>query len=233
MSYYGYYQPSKPRDPAAQLAKLRKKDPNIQPVTIEGKLAKTWWGMAWNKNLEGYADYANRIGRGRSYARHGAVLDLRIAPGEVTALVQGSRVKPYEVQVCIAPLAGATWKALLKSCSHSIASLEDLVAGRFPEALGALFTNRGSGLFPSPREISFGCSCPDWALMCKHVAAVLYGIGARFDDDPTLFFRLRQIDFSELLKKSIDDRMQSMLKNAGRVTPRVMTDVDTRGLFGV
>ena len=232
--YYSYsYKPRAPKDPAAQLAKLRKKNPNIKPVIIDSKLAKTWWAQAWNRNLEGYADYSNRIGRGRSYVRSGAVLDLQIAPGEVRAIVQGSRVKPYDITVKINPLPKAKWNAITKQCSHKIASLEELASGKFPKEFMELFTNRGDGLFPSPKEISFNCSCPDWASMCKHVAAVLYGIGARFDTDPMLFFLLRDVSFAELLKKSIDDRMQSMLKNAGKPTQRVMEGADIKKLFGL
>ena len=125
------------------------------------------------------------------------------------------------------------WKNIANACSRSIDSVEELIAGKFPEALSELFTCRGDGLFPSPKEIIFSCSCPDWASMCKHVAATLYGIGARFDDDPTLFFLLREIDFAELIKKSIDEKMKSMLKNSGKVTDRVMKDINTYELFGV
>jgi len=232
MSWY-----SKPRrkapDPQKQMEKLRKKNPDLQPIVIQGKLAKSWWAVAWNKNLESYADYSNRIGRGRSYIRGGAVLDLQITPGVVTALVQGSRAKPYEVSVQIKPLSEAKWQKVVERCSQRIGSLDELVSGRFPEDLYELFTARGEGLFPSPREIEFRCSCPDWAYMCKHVAAVLYGIGARFDTDPMLFFLLRDVSFAELLKKSIDDRMQSMLKNAGKPTQRVMEGADIKKLFGL
>ena len=203
------------------------------PVAIEGKLAKSWWAQAWNQNLEAYADYANRIGRGRSYVRAGNVLDLSIAPGIVHALVQGSRAKPYEVAVQISPLSKQKWAQIVERCSRSIGSLEELAEGRFPKDLMELFTNKGDGLFPSPDEIDFSCSCPDWAYMCKHVAAVLYGIGARFDNDPTLFFLLRDIDFGELLQKTVDEKMHSMLKNAGHITDRVMQDADTFDLFGV
>lgn len=232
-NYYSYKPRAKPRDPSAQLAKLRKKNPDIRPVAIVGKLAKTWWGEAWNKNLEGYADYSNRIGRGRSYVRSGAVLDLKISAGEVRALVQGSRAKPYDITIQIKPLSNKKWKAIVERCSRKISNLEELASGKFPAEYMEMFTNRGDGLFPSPAEIRFDCSCPDWASMCKHVAAALYGVGARFDEDPTLFFTLRDIDFSELLKKSIDEKMDSMLKNADKVTNRVMTGVDTRELFGV
>ena len=232
--YYGYKPRTKPKDPAAQLAKLRKKNPDIKPVTIEGrKLARSWWALAWNKNLESYADYESRIGRGRSYVRSGAVLDLSVASGGAKALVQGSGSKPYEISISIKPLQKKRWDAIMAKCSHKIANLEDLAAGKFPEELTVLFTDKAFGLFPSPKEISFSCSCPDWAYMCKHVAATLYGIGARFDEDPLLFFTLRDIDFTELLKKSIEEKMKSMLTNAESITPRVMEGVDTFELFGV
>jgi len=233
--YYGYgYRPRKsPVSPAKQLEKLRKKNPHIQPVVVDGKLAKTWWAEVWNRNLEGYADYSNRIGRGRSYARSGAVLDLSITPGEVHALVQGTQAEPYQVTVVINPLPQEKWSRIVQQCSHKIGSLEELVSGKFPQEFMELFASRGEGLFPSPKEIKFICSCPDWAYMCKHVAAVLYGIGARFDNDPTLFFLLRDIDFAELLKKSVDEKMKSLLKNAGKTTGRVMKDVNTLELFGV
>jgi len=230
--YYSY-KPRKPNNPTAQIAKLRKKNPNIKPVVIDGKLAKTWWAQAWNRNLESYADYSNRIGRGRSYVRAGAVIDLSITPGEVRAIVQGSRVKPYDIVVKIDPLNKKVWNAITQRCSRKIANLEELASGKFPLELVELFTNKGDGLFPSPKEIKFSCSCPDWASMCKHVAAVLYGIGARFDEDPMLFFQLRDIEFTELLKKSVEEKMNSMLKNAGKTTRRTMTDVDTYALFGV
>ena len=230
--YYSY-KPRKPRDPAAQIEKLRKKNPNIRPVVIDGKLAKTWWAQAWNRNLESYADYSSRIGRGRAYVKSGAVLDLVITPGEVRALVQGSKVKPYDVVIKIDPLKKNIWSAITQRCSRKIANLEELASGKFPLELVELFTNKGDGLFPSPKEIKFDCSCPDWASMCKHVAAVLYGIGARFDEDPMLFFQLRDIEFNELLKKSVEEKMNSMLRNAGSTTKRTMSDVNTFELFGV
>lgn len=229
-----YHKPrTKPKDVSAQLEKLRKKNPGIQPVIIEGKLAKTWWAQAWNTNLESYADYSNRIGRGRSYVRSGAVLDLSILPGKVDALVQGSGARPYKVHVDIDPLPQNRWDKIVAQCSSRIESLQALTEGKFPQELMELFSQKGDGLFPSPKEIHFDCSCPDWATMCKHVAAVLYGISARFDSDPTLFFMMRGIDFSELLKKSVDEKMHSMLKNAGIVTERTLTDTDTFELFGI
>ena len=232
--YYGYKPRKKPVDIDAQLAKLRKKNPDIKPVILEGKkLAKTWWAQAWNENLENYADYSNRIGRGRSYVRSGAVLDLAISSGEVNALVQGTRAKPYEVTIRIKALSAKKWDKIVGHCGHKIGSLEELTQGNFPQEFMELFVAQGEGLFPSPKDIQFHCACPDWAYMCKHVAAVLYGIGARFDEDATLFFTLREIDFTHFLKKSIEEKMNNMLKNAGKRTHRVMQDANTKELFGV
>ena len=216
------------------LAKLKKKNPDIRPVVIAGnKIAKTWWGTAWNKNLESYADYANRIDRGRAYVRNGFVLDLQIGTEAVTAVVAGSGRTPYNIEINIKALSRAKWDKITKICGRSIANIDQLVQGKFPKELETLFTQKGDGLFPSPKEIDFSCDCPDWASMCKHVAAVLYGIGARLDDDPTLFFKLRNIEIEALLKKSIDEKMDSMLKNSGKKTPRVIKDANLHDLFGV
>ncbi|MEW6517841.1 MAG: hypothetical protein AB1461_00355 [Thermodesulfobacteriota bacterium] len=217
-----------------KLQQLKKKMPGIAPVVIEGNtLARTWWGKSWNKNLERYADYSNRVGRGKSYVRHGAVLDLRIEGGRVSALVQGSRSKPYEVVIRIAPVQKANWNLIRKQCQGELRSLADLLAGKFPKALGDIFLAEGKGLFPTPREISFDCSCPDWASMCKHVAAALYGIGARLDEDPLLFFTLRQMDTRELVAQAVKDKTGELLARAGRKSARVIDDADLSGLFGI
>ena len=169
----------------SSIAKLKKKDPNIEPINIEGRtLAKSWWGKAWNLNLESYADYENRIARGKSYVRNNMVLDLKINKGKVMAKVQGSRAKPYDVEILIDELSDKKWEYVTSLCNHSIDSLEQLIEGKFPKELDVLFKEKKYGIFPSPKEIHFNCSCPDWASMCKHVAAVLYGIGARLDSNP-------------------------------------------------
>jgi uncharacterized Zn finger protein len=217
-----------------KLKQLRKKIPGIAPVIIEGgTLARTWWGKAWNRNLERYADYTNRIGRGKSYVRHGAVLDLKIAGGQVTALVQGTRAKPYEVVVHIDPVKKAHWDRIRKECQGELRSLPDLMAGKFPKALGEIFLAEGKGLFPTPKEISFACSCPDWASMCKHVAATLYGIGARLDEDQLLFFTLRQADTEELVARAVQEKTSDLLAGAARKSSRVIDDADLTGLFGI
>lgn len=214
--------------------KLKKKNPDISPVIITGtKIAKTWWGKSWNDNLERYSDYENRIGRGRSYVRNGAVLDLKITSGNISALVQGSRSKPYQVNITIKPLQKEVWEAITKDCTGKIDSLQELLEGKFPKALADLFTAKGKGLFPSPKEITLNCSCPDWANMCKHVAAVLYGVGARLDDDPGLFFVLRNVNIEELVSEAINKKSQSMLEKSGAKSRRVIDEVDISSLFGI
>lgn len=238
MSFYGYpeYVPVAERKRKAQnkVEKLKKKNPDIAPVIITGrKLAVTWWGTAWNNNLESYSDYENRIGRGRSYLRNGAVLDLKIEQGRIKALVQGSSSKPYQVDVKISPLKGNQWEKIRKACEGKIDSLTELIDGKFPKALSDLFTAKGSGLFPTPREITFQCSCPDWAVMCKHVAAVLYGVGARLDENPALFFTLRSVNVEELISGAIRGKMESMLSDSKPKSRRILADADISAMFGV
>lgn len=238
MGYYGWYKKETAEDKRKKFQKsldeLRKTNPDISPIIIEGRaIANKWWGKAWNKNLENYADFRNRISRGKSYVKNGAVLDLQIAEGKIEALVQGSRSNPYNVTISIDKLDKKKWERVIEICNQKIDTIETLLLGNFPKELDEMFSNSKNGMFPSPKEIHFRCSCPDSARMCKHVAAVLYGIGARLDEDPILFFKLRDIDFQELLKKSIEDKMESMLKNADKKSRRVIEDSEVFDLFGV
>ena len=239
MAYdYGFpeYAPVAEKRRKAQqiLDKLKKKNPDISPIIIEGtKLAKTWWGKAWNNNLERYSDYANRIGRGRSYVRHGAILDLQITAGKINALVQGSRAKPYQITIAIQPLAKDTWKKITTACEGKLASLPELMEGKFPKELADIFTAPDQGLFPSPKEISMDCSCPDWATMCKHVAAVLYGVGARLDDSPALFFVLRQVNIDDLISEAIAQKSERLLKKSTLKSSRVIDEADISAIFGI
>ncbi len=217
-----------------KLKKLKKKHSHIQPVTINGQaLANTWWGKAWNKNLKRYADYSNRIGRGRSYVRHGAVLDLSMDKGRIKAMVQGSVSTPYEVVIKIKKLPQKKWRAIKAGCKGRLDSLHELLEGKFPKALSEIFMAKGSGLFPAPNEISLSCDCPDWADMCKHVAAALYGAGVRLDEKPALFFTLRNIDMEGLKPETVKEKTGELLEKAGKKTGRVIDDSDLGGLFGI
>lgn len=217
-----------------QLKNLAKKNPNLKPIRIHGRtIATTWWGKSWNSNLERYADYSNRIGRGRSYVRSGSVLDLQITPGKITALVQGSQSQPYEIAVTIDKLSAANWNVIRTACQGSFDSLSELLRGRFPQSLKDLFFEQSSGLFPAPKEIHFDCSCPDWASMCKHIAAVLYGVGARLDHDPSLFFSLREIDIDEVITETVASAADTLLRKAASRSKNVLEDADIGDVFGI
>jgi uncharacterized Zn finger protein len=217
-----------------KLEQLKKKNKKIEPITIEGSaLAHTWWGKAWNKNLEGYADYSNRIGRGRSYVRCGSVLDLQISEGKVQSLVQGSESRPYSIVIKIKALEKSVWEKIKDICEGKLDSLQELLVGKFPKALDEIFMAHGKGLFPAPKEIDFDCSCPDWASMCKHVAATLYGIGARLDEYPNLFFTLRKIEINDLIKETVKDKTEKLLTKAKKKSGRIIEDQDLSSVFGI
>lgn len=201
--YYGGFAPyvsvaERRKRAARTLAQLRKKGHAPRPIEIEGRtIAKTFWGKAWCDHLESFADFANRLPRGRTYVRNGSVIDLQIAKGEVRALVSGSEI--YEASVRVVALPAARWARARKECSGRIGSVVELLAGKLSGGVMEVLCHREKGLFPSAREISMTCSCPDGVWLCKHVAAVLYGVGARLDHAPDLLFTLRGVDGAELV----------------------------------
>ena len=213
------------------LADARKKGLDYHPVVIDGKqIARTWWGKSWCANLERYADYANRLPRGRSYVRNNAVVDLVLEENRARAKVQGSSL--YYVDIRFDPLKPKKEKELGKACSEQIQNIEQLLSGSFPESLKDLLFSRDA-LFPSPGEIHFHCSCPDWAYMCKHVAAVMYGIGARLDDEPIRFFDLRGIQTDDFIAKAVENRVESMLNHAACKSSRIIDNDELQSLFGL
>jgi uncharacterized Zn finger protein len=188
---------------AREMDKLRKKGQVVTPVVIEGrKIATTFWGKAWCDHLESFSDFANRLPRGRTYVRNGSVVDLQILPGGITAHVAGSDL--YTVTIDITPLAAPRWAQLRGRCAGEIGSLIDLLKGKLSDGVMRVMTARDDGLFPAPAQIRMDCSCPDYAGMCKHIAAVLYGVGARLDLQPELLFRLRDVDHTELITQAAD-----------------------------
>ena len=189
------------RRAAILIAQLRKNGKSLSPIQVEGRaIARTFWGDAWCRNLERYSDYANRLPRGRTYLRNGSVLDLRIGPRQVRALVSGSSL--YKVVVRVSPVSPARWRAICKDCAGAVDSLVELLQGRFSTGVMERICRPGTGLFPTQKEIKLSCSCPDWATMCKHVAAVFYGIGARVDERRELFFTLRAVDQNDLIARA-------------------------------
>ena len=228
MSYYGFrpYVPvAKRRAQAAKkAAQFAKAGRTLSPVAIEGRtIAKTFWGKAWCQHLEAFSDYENRLPRGRTYARNGSILDLQIAKGIISALVMGSDL--YQIRFTIAPLHDARWMAIKSQSTGQIDSLVELLQGRFSDAVMRVITDRATGLFPAPSEIKKSCSCPDSAGLCKHLAAALYGIGARLDEQPELLFLLRGVDHLELLEAA----------PAGTDTsaPSALDSADLADVFGI
>jgi uncharacterized Zn finger protein len=212
-----------------EMAKLAKKGHPVSPVKIEGRaITTTFWGKAWCENLESYRDYANRIERGRTYVRNGSVVDLQIAPREVKAMVSGSQI--YNVTIKIGEVPKQDWTSICKDCAGGIDSLVELLQGRFSKGVMERICRQGTGLFPKPSEIHFSCSCPDYAYMCKHVAAVLYGVGARLDAKPELLFRLRAVDENDLVAR-IGDALP-LAKQAPAAGKVLQTD-DVSALFGL
>ena len=232
--YYDDWKPYVPvaerrRRAAREAARLAKKGQTLSPVAVDGRaIAKTFWGKAWCENLERYSDYANRLPRGRTYVRNGSVVDLRIAPGAVTALVSGTDIYRIEVKVAVVPTS--RWKAVCRDCAGAIDSLVELLQGRFSTGVMARICQEKTGLFPSPAEITFTCSCPDWASMCKHVAAVLYGIGARLDEQPDLLFALRKVDQQDLIARAGKGLPQT---GKGPKAGRILDAENLSEMFGI
>jgi uncharacterized Zn finger protein len=231
--YYGGWAPyvsvaERRKKVAKKIAALKKKGKTISPVQIEGRtIARTFWGKAWCDNLEAYSDFSNRLPRGRAYVKNGSVIDLQITKGEITAMVSGSSI--YMVKIAIRALERPRWKALIGHCSGQIDSLVELLQGRFSRGVMEIITCKERGLFPAPKQISMDCSCPDGAVMCKHVAAVLYGVGARLDERPELFFQLRNVDHSELITAA---GTATVVTRSAKPN-KVLKSADLSGIFGI
>jgi uncharacterized Zn finger protein len=208
MSFYYGFRPyvrvaDRRRAATREVEKRRKAGLVVAPIVIDGRtIVTTFWGKAWCENLESYSDFENRLPRGRTYVRNGSVVHLEIHPGKVSALVSGSEL--YRVEITIAALPGPHWKCVKSQCAGQIGSLVELLQGRLSKSVMEIVTQHGGGLFPNPAEIKMACSCPDWAGMCKHVAAVMYGVGARLDQRPELLFLLRKVDHLELIAGAVD-----------------------------
>lgn len=215
---------------AREMAKLsRKNGQAASPVVLAGrKIASTFWGKAWSENLEAYSDYENRLPRGRTYVRNGSVVDLQIARGMVTARVSGSSL--YTITVKIKPLTPDLWKSIQTECAGQIDSLIELLQGKLSSGVMQIVTRRERGLFPTPGEIDLDCSCPDWADLCKHVAATLYGVGARLDQNPGLLFLLRGVDPSELISKA---SAAEAVRQTTPVGAPVMSEAEVADVFGI
>jgi uncharacterized Zn finger protein len=212
---------------AAKVAKSQKR--TCQPIKIEGRnIAKSFWGKAWCDHVESLSDYANRLPRGRTYVRNGSVVDLVIRPGKVEAIVAGS--DPYEISISIKKLDKKTWESIKKDCSRSIDSLLDLLGGRLSDGVMQRLTDESSGCFPAARQIEMNCDCPDWSACCKHLAAVMYGIGSRLDSEPELLFLLRGVNQEELISQAVskENLAQELKAESGDLAKE-----DLGAIFGI
>jgi uncharacterized Zn finger protein len=208
---------------------LRKKGLDIQPVTISGrKIASSFWGAAWCDHMESFSDFENRLPRGRTYVRNGSVCHLAVTKGDIEAKVSGSEL--YTVKVSIKTLQGSKWTAIKGRCSGQISTLLELLQGKLSDHVMEVVTDRKEGLFPLPGEMSFHCSCPDSAMMCKHVAAVLYGIGARLDDKPELLFTLRGVNHDELIAADAEKAVKAA---TSRGKSKRLADDQISDVFGI
>lgn len=214
---------------AREVSKLQKNGQKIEPVVIEGrKIATTFWGQSWCKNLEAYSDFSNRLPRGRTYVCNGSVVDLQIEPGKITALVSGSSL--YRIAIDIDKLPTAAWTTIRRECAGQIGSIVELLQGRLSKHVMEIVTQPNDGLFPKPKEIRMKCSCPDWAGLCKHLAAVLYGVGARLDRRPELLFHLRQVDHIELIEQAVEADSGRTSAKANKTT---IAAGDLADVFGI
>lgn len=232
--YYNDYVPvAKRRKKVLQkIEKLKKAGEAIQPIgplASRGLIAKSFWGKGWCKHLEKFSDYENRLPRGRSYVRNGAVYHLAIDPKCVTALVSGS--SPYELSIHIEALDPKKWEAIKISCKGKIGSLIELLQGKISDEIMTVVTDKENGLFPHPHEIRFNCNCPDWADMCKHVAAAMYSIGVRLDDEPELLFKLRGVNHEELI--TVDSAIDNLTGGPRSRRRRTLNTESVENVFGI
>ena len=210
-----------------KMEKLRKKGKNIQPIEIEGRtIARSFWGKGWCEHLESFSDYENRLPRGRTYVRNGSVCHLVINSGRIEAMVAGSSL--YTVSIAIKKLKPTAWKTIKKKCSGQIGSMLELLQGKLSDQVMGVVADQKDGLFPKPAEIELTCSCPDWAVMCKHVAAVLYGVGSRLDTYPELLFILRDVDAQELIAAELN-----VPAAAARAASDSLADDQLDDIFGI
>jgi uncharacterized Zn finger protein len=212
---------------AREVQNRLKKGQKISPVVIDGRaIATTFWGKAWCSNLESYSDFSNRLPRGRTYVRNGSVIDLQIEAGKITATVSGSEL--YDVEIDIAALPAKAWESIKARCAGQVGSLVELLQGKLSKGVIEIVTSHDGGLFPKPREIEMDCSCPDSAHLCKHLAAVLYGVGSRLDHSPELLFVLRKVDHLELIEEATT---RAGTKTA--TSKKTLDAGDLGGVFGI
>ncbi len=212
-----------------QVEKLRKKGRVITPIeAFKGnKIGTTFWGQAWCKHIECLSDFESRLERGRRYARNGSICHLEIKKGCVEAMVCGSEM--YDIKINIDALPEKQWKEIKSRCGGQIGSVVELLQGKFSDSVMKILTDAETGMFPDAEDFRLDCSCPDFAVLCKHLAAVLYGVGRRLDTQPELLFVLRGVDHFEL----IDEAAAATVSVSGKSSTATIADSDLADVFGV
>ena len=208
---YPFFKPSIPREAKG----------GIKSQSKRGTFGASWWARRWIAVLESF-DIGARLGRGRSYARRGQVVSIEIEKGNVSAKVQGSRPKPYDIKLQIKTLAARDWQRLAKALSRKAIFVAKLLAGEMPPDIEKVFQEVGLSLFPERvKDLKTDCSCPDWSNPCKHIAAVYYLLGEEFDRDPFLIFKLRGMSREELVESlSASERKTVPRKAAAKAKSR-------------
>ena len=206
------------------------KGKKLKPIRVEGrKIANTFWGESWCAHLEDYSDFSNRLPRGRTYARNGSIVHLEIASGEITAMVAGSDL--YRIKIKVDKMPSKAWKSLCSQCNSSVTNTIDLLRGKLPEPVLKTLTNPDNDLFPRSSEIHLECDCLDWAQLCKHLAAVLYGVGNRLDDSPELLFKLRGVDPNDLIGSALMDATEANVALPG--AEQLEESIGLGDIFGI
>jgi uncharacterized Zn finger protein len=180
-------------------ARPRRVEGGIKARSKRGAIGEQWWSRRFISVLESYG-MSGRLARGRSYARAGQVLDFELSQGKVTARVQGSRVRPYQVRIGVLPLTTAQWRRVQERLASQALFRAKLLAGEMPHEIEEVFDDCGTPLFPRvAADLDMRCSCPDWGVPCKHLAAVCYVLAEEFDRDPFGLLAWRGKGRSELL----------------------------------
>lgn len=193
MVYWEYREYYKPKVPISVKDGIR-----IRKQT--GEIGETWWAKRFLSILDSFG-WSKRLTRGRSYARSGQVIEYNIDYGVITSKVQGSRAKPYSINIKVKTLSMKQWSSIIKTMASQARFLAKLLSGEMPHDIEDLFKSTGVPLFPSSeKDFHAECSCPDWANPCKHIAAVYYVVGEAFDRNPFLIFHLRGVKKDELLE---------------------------------
>jgi uncharacterized Zn finger protein len=197
---WNYYRPNQPI----------RVEGGIKTKSERGAIGSTWWSKRWIGVLESFS-MGTRLTRGRSYARQGQVISIDVQPGIVTAKVQGSQPKPYNIKIRLKPLSDQDWDKVTEAMAAQALFAAKLLAGEMPTNIEEAFHAVNLSLFPTAvQDLVTDCSCPDWANPCKHIAAVYYLLAERFDEDPFLIFKLRGRVKEQIIQTLREKRTQTL-----------------------